>query len=208
MGVMKRQSVAKQLGTTARGVRIAFTLTPEGLLTRHRKRKKTILFKEGAYVKTSIQRSQRYSKKTSKPGSPPSAHKDNPRGPLLRKLTAFAVDLEADSVIAGPMLSGPTSPTTPEVLDQGGYVPVERLLHDRDFNVLDFGPIRYLGGGKFLNIRLQTPDQCERAKRLRDEENAIRAGKGSIKIAARPFTKPALTDGGKNLAKLTKSIPL
>ena len=208
MGAMNRLNVERMLSGKSRS---SFTVnwTPQELLHRHAVRKRKILFMTGKYTKTSIQRSMRYSKKRSEPGKPPNAHKDSKKGPLLRKLVAFAVDVEADSVVAGPMKAGNvTAPTTPEVLDQGGRVPVARLLSERTIKIGDRGPIKYLGAGKFINIPILTEAQAARANRLRAEENAVRAGKGTIKIAARPFTKPALTDGGKKLRELTENIPL
>jgi hypothetical protein len=45
----------------------------------------------------------RYRKKPSAKGTPPSAHKDNPRGPLLRELLWFAYEPERMSVVIGPV---------------------------------------------------------------------------------------------------------
>jgi len=208
MGAMNNLNVRQMLGGRS-GLAIDVRWAPHELLRRHAARKKTILFKTGGYTKTSIQHSMRYSKKASQPGQPPNAHKDSKKGALLRKLVAFAVDVDADEVIAGPMKSGTGfTPTTPEVLDQGGRVPVARLLSQRVISIGDRGPIRYLGSGKFISVPILTAAQAARASRLRDEENAVRAGKGSIAIAARPFTKPALTDGGERLHDLTENIPL
>ncbi len=187
---------------------VAVKWTPQQLLKRHAARKKKLLFKTGAYTKTSMQRSMRYAKKPSKPGEPPHAHKDSKKGPLLRKLINFSVDLEEESVIAGPMKSGISAKSTPEVLDQSGRVPVANLLKERKVTIGSTAPIRYLGGGRFAGVPIKTQAQADRAERLVKEENAVRAGKGSITIAARPFTTPALTDGGKKLHELTETIPL
>ena len=183
-------------------------MTPEEFERRHAARKKKILFKEGAYLKKAGQRSMRYSKKPSKPGKPPNAHKDKGRGPLLRKLWNFAVDVDKDEVISGPMKAGNDPQSVPQVLNDGGRVPVAKLRKQTGFKIGDRGPIRFLGAGKFAAVPIKTEEQAARAARLVAEENAVRAAKGEITIAARPFTKPLLTDGGKKLAELTGSIPL
>jgi hypothetical protein len=63
--------------------------------------KRKFLSKVGAFVRRSAQTSMRYRKGPSKPGSPPSAHKE--RGALLRKLLWFAYDPSNDSVVVGPV---------------------------------------------------------------------------------------------------------
>jgi phage gpG-like protein len=66
--------------------------------------KRKFLSKVGAFVRRSAQTSMRYRKGPSKPGSPPSAHKE--RGALLRKLLWFAYDPSNDSVVIGPVGTG------------------------------------------------------------------------------------------------------
>lgn len=189
-------------------VQIVSQYTPEKLLKREAARDRKVLFKQGAYVKTAMQREMRYRKGKSKPGEPPSAHKDSKKGALLRKLITFVVDLVAGSVKIGPPKIGNDSQSLPHVLDVGGRVPVAKLLKQRTFTVGQIGPIRYLGAGKFQNIPLRTQAQADRAQQMLAEENAIRKAKGSVTIAARPFTKPVLTDGGKKLLELVGKTPL
>lgn len=188
-------------------VQIVSQYAPEKLIKREAARDRKVLFKEGAYVKTAMQREMRYSKKPSKPGEPPHAHKDTKRGDLLRKLITFVVNLVASSVKIGPPKLG-NDDSVPHILDVGGRVPVAKLLKDRTFTVGQIGPIRYLGAGKFQNIPLKTQAQAGRAEQLLAEENAVRKAKGSVTIAARPFTKPMLTDGGKKLRELVGKTPL
>ena len=92
------------------------------------KKRDKVLFKAGAYSLKAYQRAQRYRKGPSKPGSPPSAHKNT--GALLRKRSKFDVDRKAGSVVIGPMKIGsdsqPSGMPVPELLDKGG--PVEASL--------------------------------------------------------------------------------
>ena len=183
--------------------------TPRELLKRLEKKEIKVLFKQGAYLKKAMQRSMRYAtknKKVSQPGQPPLAHKDNPKGPLLRKLIAFFVDLSSKSVVTGPKMIGGGQPV-PQVLDKGGTIR-PKLLKKVDYKVGDFGPIRYRGGGKFARVKLQTTEQTKRAAELALEENAIRGSKAAIHIKPRPFTTPLLSDGGENFRKLVHSVPL
>lgn len=187
---------------------ITSRFAPQELIRRNDARKKKILYKEGAYARTFMQRIMRYRKRASQPGEPPSAHKDSKRGPLLRKLINFRVDESAGSVVIGPPRVGNNPQATPRVLDAGGRVPVAKLLKARTFTVGQIGPIRYLGSGRFLNIPLKSDLQASRATQLIQEENSVRSAKGTIEIKARPFTKPAFTDGGKKFRELVAKTPL
>lgn len=171
------------------------------LLRAHEARSKRVLYKQGAYIRKSMQRSMRYTNKADKksaPGKPPLAHKDNPRGPLLRKLITFRVDEGDKSVIIGPPKDKGSN--VPEVLDKGGRVQ-PRKLSVKEFEVGDYGPIRAKGGGRFHRVLLETPDMTARATRLVLQENEFRQSVGAY-IKPRPFTAPVLTDGGENLRKL------
>lgn len=184
-------------------------MTPEELIRRHAARNKKVLYKQGAYSRTAMQRSMRYTSKDDKhsaPGSPPLAHKNKRRGPVLRKLIKFAVSESDQSVVAGPELVGRGSPTTPQILDKGGKAR-KAALNKTTFEVGDYGPIRYRGGGKFSRVLLETPAQSERATRLINEENAVRQSAGAF-IKPRPFTVPILTDGGEKLRQLIAQEPL
>lgn len=106
--------------------KITVKWTPRQLMRRHAARNRQVLFRQGAYLKTTMQRSMRYSRKVSQPGQPPHARKNNP---LLRKLIKFAVDLAQQSVICGPEKFGGSrvraSQPLPQLLDQGGDVTIE-----------------------------------------------------------------------------------
>ena len=186
-----------------KAVSIKIKMSPEELLRRLEAKEKRVLYKQGAYTRTAMQRSMRYTSKDDKhsePGRPPLAHKNNRKGPLLRKLIKFRVDEGAKSVVAGPELVRRASPTIPQVLDKGGRTK-PRLLGKVDFEIGDYGPIRYRGARKFARVLLETPAQTERATRLFAEENATRQNAANY-IKPRPFTAPVLTDGGENLRKL------
>lgn len=192
---------------------IRIAMSPEELFRRHEARNKRVLYRQGGYVRTAMQRSMRYTSKSDKhsqPGQPPLAHKNTKRGPLLRKLVTFFVNERDGSVAIGPEATGaPRSPTIPQALDKGGDVRVgKRELGKTQFDIGDYGPIRYAGGGKFRRTLLETPAQTDRATRLTLEENAVRTGSATIHIKPRPFTAPVLTDGGDNLRKLVAREPL
>jgi hypothetical protein len=81
-------------------------------------KRRRVLFKQGAYVRTTMQRSMRYSNKASKPGQPPHAHRRT--GAHLRKGIRFVVDDE--SVICGPDLRSDSTSLKPlpQLLNEGG----------------------------------------------------------------------------------------
>lgn len=190
-------------------VKVKLVMKPEELLRRIERKEKRILYKQGAYTRTSMQRSMRYTSnddKSSEPGKPPLAHKNKRRGPLLRKLIKFAVDLNEMSVVTGPDLIQRSTPTIPQILDKGGRQR-RRLRTKISFDVGDYGPIRYRGGGKFHRVLLETPGQAARATRLVAEENSVRQSANAY-IKPRPFTAPVFTDGGENLRKLIAKEPL
>lgn len=203
-------SIAKRLaGDKMFGLRVDIRMTPEELLLRIERKNKRVLYKQGAYTRTTMQRSMRYTSKDDKhsePGRPPFAHKNKRKGPLLRKLIKFSVDEREMSVVTGPEASRRATPTIPQTLDQGGRVP-PRLLKPHEFEVGEYGPIRYLGGHRFARVLLETPGQAQRATRLVIEENAVRQSAGAY-IKPRPFTAPVFTDGGENLRKLIAREPL
>jgi hypothetical protein len=107
-------------------VAVKLTLYADRIQKRIAAKQKRVLFKQGKYLKTTMQRSMRYSNKPSQPGKPPHAHKKNSAGPLLRKLIAFAVNLREGSVTCGPKLFARStvvsSEPLPQVLNEGGDV--------------------------------------------------------------------------------------
>lgn len=101
-------------------------LAQDRVLKRISAKKRRVLFKQGAYLRKTMQRAMRYSNEPAPPGKPPHAHKRNRAGPLLRKLIKFAVDLRTGSVTCGPELFRHSTVTSskplPQVLNEGGNV--------------------------------------------------------------------------------------
>ena len=191
------------------GIDLKIVMTPEEFLRRHAARQKRILYKQGAYTKTTMQRSMRYTSKDDKhsePGKPPLAHKNKRKGPLLRKLIKFRVDEAETSVVTGPELLKAEGQPVPQKLDKGGKV-FRNFLSRTKHEVGDYGQIRSLGNGRFARVLLETPAQAERATRLVAEENDRRQSVAQY-IKPRPFTAPVFTDGGENLRKLIAREPL
>lgn len=191
---------------------IRITLKPEELLRRLHEKKIKVLYKQGAYVTKTGQRSMRYAKpdKVSPAGKPPFAHKagpDNPRGPLLRKLWRYEVNKSEFGVVSGPPLTTGQSPPVPKLLNEGGQIPRKRELKT-NFVVGKAGPIRRTASGKLAGVKLTTANQVQRAERLALEENALRTLTVSGTIKPRPFIAPLFTDGGENFRKLVKTVPL
>jgi hypothetical protein len=82
-------------------------------------KKRRVLFKQGGYLKTTMSRSLRVSKKSSLPGQPPKVRSSNSP---LRKGIAFAVD--GETVTCGPMIWSASKVMSnsplPALLDKGG----------------------------------------------------------------------------------------
>ena len=187
--------------STAGKILTHYKLTPEAVVKRVSRAQKKVLFKQGAYLRKTMQRSMRYAtkrKQHSAPGEPPRAHKDGSRGPLLRQLISFFVDLAKGSVICGPMKFN-SGQSVPQLLDQGGLT--NPLSHKPNFKVGGRGPIRYDFSGRPVIVKLQTEAQTQLADQVATDSISLTKG-GPTKIAARPFTKPIMSDGGKNFRKL------
>ena len=102
--------------------KLKIELYSDFIINRLHAKRRRVLFAQGAYVKKTMTRQQRWSKKPSEPGKPPHAHRKS--GGLLRKLIRFAVDLDEGSVVIGPIKFGrnvqPANKTVPELLNDGG----------------------------------------------------------------------------------------
>jgi hypothetical protein len=87
-------------------------------------KKRRALFKQGAYLRTTMQRSMRYRKAASKPGDPPSAHRES--GAQLRQRIRFDVDFGAESVACGPDVKPDSKVRShkplPQLLNEGGVM--------------------------------------------------------------------------------------
>lgn len=211
--------VAKSLYGQAVEMKLDIRMTPAELAIRLENKQFRVLKKQGAYTRTSMQRSMRYTSKPdkrSKPGQPPLAHRSKGRRPLLRQFTVYEVDVHDKSVTTGPKLLGRnrrSSKPTPQLLNEGGVLrPDPAAFHDGGVELGKPGPIRYLGTGRFAYATLQTDAQLWRSMELIAEENSVREMARTTgvtqHIAPRPFTAPVLTDGGDNLRKLIAREPL
>ncbi len=78
-----------------------------------------VLTRFGGYVRLTAKRSMRRRKKSSAPGSPPSAHEGS-----LKKTIFFGYDRERESVVAGPL--GFKGSNAPEILEHGGETTIMR----------------------------------------------------------------------------------
>jgi len=202
------------------GLTVKVQMDAEKLLRRHAAKEKKVLFKQGAYLKTAMGRSMRYAtkkKKASQPGQPPLAHKDNPKGPMLRKLIKFEVDLAGKSVVCGPTAFG--RGVVPKVLNEGGTIKTKPRKAKEDYQIGDFGPIRRSAtsaqsrpivpkGEKYVRVELKTAAMVTRSQRLAVTFNAMLPPSVAVSIKPRPFTAPLMTDGGDNFRKLIDSVPL
>lgn len=174
------------------------------------RKQKKVLYKQGGFLRTTMQRSMRYTTKKNKhslPGRPPLAHKGTRRGPLLRKLIAFWVDATEGVVTCGPPLTD-AGQSVPKVLDRGGTVRKRRKASDyqaQAFEVGGPGPIRLNDDGAQW-VRLDTVAQAVRAQRVYGDLLALKPV--AAHIAPRPFRAPTFVKGEDNFAKLIESTPL
>lgn len=83
-----------------------------------------VLYKVGAYVRTTMRNLMRYGNASSRPGQPPASHKKTGAG--LRNLIEFDVDTNAETVSIGPVLKSDSklisNKPLPQLLNEGGTV--------------------------------------------------------------------------------------
>lgn len=85
-----------------------------------------VMAKLGGYVRTTMQRSMRNRKRSSKPGEPPTSWRREKGGQgALRALTEFGYDKDDHKLVIGPQLiTSTTTPlggkTVPQLLNEGG----------------------------------------------------------------------------------------
>lgn len=164
-----------------------------------------------AWVAKVAQRSMRYRKKASAPGSPPSA-RSGTDGSLLRKMLYFAWDETAREAIAGPVKLGSRS-DTPKLHERGG---TKAVRPPRPLKAGDVGPIRIvLGGAKRRGGRstksvpgdkagrsvvyapLRTTKQAELATVI--QRNVYSAKE--LRYPPRPYMGPALANSRDKIAE-------
>jgi hypothetical protein len=154
------------------------------------------LSKMGAFVRRKQKSLVRYRKKSSQPGSPPSAHRSerftrtkvNKKGESktqsmspLRELIFFGYDAQTRSVVEGPaqfFKKQATGKTVPQTLEEGGQVVI-------------LEPVKKKADGKPTSDRKK-----ETFRRLiaegRIQRSARQFAKRAFTVKARPSAKPAL----------------
>ncbi len=137
-----------------------------------------------AFIRQTDRRSMRSRKKSSAPGSPPSAHSAAdrtkkglvPRGPWLKEGIVFGFDFSSRSGVVGPQQLPGSKSNAPEIQEFGGPIVVRKFIRK---------PGRK---GKKLNAT-----QRANLKRLR-REGRIKPSpsvKTTIILPARPSARPA-----------------
>jgi hypothetical protein len=192
------------------------------LLAEDERLRKDPLIKGAVYVKRTAERSMRRRAKPSKPGQPPSARTDRPRGGALRNLMVAEWDSGTQTAVIGPKAIG-GRPHIPALHEFGESISNPTRLRARRLG--GGGEIRLVGrdamqgrdktgrfktkGGRGQLVRgdyegrgvvyakLRTARQVERARRI----NAMLYGNAParIKYPARPTMKPALANSLKRM---------
>lgn len=189
-------------------------------LSKDERLRKDPLIKGAVYVKRTAERSMRRRKKPSKPGEPPSARTDRPKGGALRDLLFAEWDATTQTVVVGPKAIG-RNPHIPALHEFGESIANPTRMRAR--RIGGGGEIRLLTGGSARRARargpgarlvrgdaegravvytkLRTAKQVERARRI----NAMLYGNAPprIKYPARPTMRPALA---KSLLKMPEQF--
>lgn len=150
-------------------------------------------------------------------GAAPAREYPNAHDGGLRNGIFFNYDKEKKELVVGPVRferkNNPLSSglqTVPQLVNEGGQAVFAQLLGYRDYKIGWGGPIRANGDGTFSYAKLRTGRQAERAKRLVEEENAIRTS-GKLKVVRlkpHPFVELTKPKTIAKLKELTASIPL
>lgn len=157
----------------------------------------TSLRKGGASIRLIARRSIRRRKKPSAPGQPPSSRKGQ-----LKELLFFGYDERARSVVVGPArLDRPTG--APNILEFSGSAKaidrrrVRRIGDGGEMRVSDAmmpgATVRraFRGTGPYVAYaKVRTARQAAHATRLNDQ--LYRPNPATVRIAARPYMRPAL----------------
>lgn len=146
------------------------------------------LSKWGAFVRRSARQSIKKRKRASLPGEPPHSHEGS-----LKRLLNFYFDTVTKSVVVGPEIKANAN-GAPNTLEFGGDIIKGSKVLNKDFRVGDYGPIRTVIGQNgrkvYVWTKLQSSEQCKRAKRLFSEY--ARANRRVYRILPRPYMRPAL----------------
>jgi len=151
-----------------------------------RRGERRYLMRAGALARQIMRRSIRTSKKTSTPGQPPRSHQGDLRGLIL-----FDVDTGRGEVVVGPRLANklhfdtdmrPVRGTVPQLLEEGGQAYV----------------VEYWAGEHWrrLDLRRRGAVAAVGALRASPTDSAFAGGRPvrrrAVRVAARPFARPAL----------------
>ena len=181
----------------------------------------------GSFVRQTAKRSLRYRDKASKPGQPPSVHRDDrPGGTFrptkkkdgtvthravspLKEFIFFAFDQARFDVIVGPAATNqlffdkknrPIRGTVPSVLEQGGEIRVFEVLR----TVRVKNSLGRSANGRFTSV-VDTVRQWSRADLRSRRRYAGRPTRfRTIPLEARPFMMPALEKEAPNFAPLIR----
>lgn len=195
-------------------------------LSKDERLRKDPLIKGAVYVKRTAERSMRRRKKPSKPGEPPSARTDRPRGGAMRNLMVAEWDAGTKTVVVGPKAIHPR-PHIPALHEFGESISNPTRLRAR--RIGSGGEIRLVSGSSFqrrdsggrfrtkgsrgqlvrgdaegravVYTKLRTAKQVERARRI----NAMLYGAAPprIKFPKRPTMGPALA---RSLARMPEQF--
>lgn len=148
------------------------------------------LSKWGAYVRRSARQSIRKRNGASLPGNPPYSHEGS-----LKRLLNFYFDRVTKSVVVGPEFKT-ASTNAPNVLEFGGKVLKFPEIVIREFRVGEKGPVRLANVKRkkntFVWATLYTQKQCERAKRLYNEQMKKNRQSINALVLPRPYMEPAM----------------
>lgn len=168
------------------------------------------LLKAGAWVRKVAQRSMRYRKTASAPGTPPSA-RSGQEGSLLRRFLFFAYDEPAKQVVVGPLRLGAEA-DVPRLHEYGG---TRKAVRRKPKQVGQTGPISIVDGGDFkvgpstrpvkgdpkqrqvVYVRLRTAAMAQKATEIEEMLYAHL----DAKYPPRPYMRPALESSSEMIAK-------
>lgn len=173
-----------------------------------------VLSRGGSFIRTTAQRSMRSGGKkgaVSKPGEPPRSHGER----LLRKNVLFSYDAGAKSVVVGPTAlnwvhfqenSKKLSEPIPAILEYGGSYRVfeERWLAKNSYSTMWFR-VDFRRRNKRAWLRFSDSGGRQGRGYVTDEygerhETRLR----TVRIAARPYMRPALDANKDKLMSLWK----
>lgn len=152
------------------------------------KSNKRFLARAGMLVRQTARRSMRFRKKSSDPGTPPSAHKKDPKhkhGPLLKDRLFYQFDPFRESVVIGPEMLPGSKTNAPSVQEFGGFARIKRITHAGRAAPRRKGPKKFLTEAQKAAIKQKIQDGTI-AKR------PVLVKYDYVLTAARPYMRPAM----------------